>query len=71
MEKARAAIDSLEREVPNTSSVISALVVDIVSDESIQAARKEIEDKWGRVDALVNNAGKKCPVNKLFHLSAC
>ncbi|MDV7340605.1 beta-ketoacyl-ACP reductase [Terasakiella sp. A23] len=36
---------------------IPGVVVDVASFESVVAAQKEIEEKWGRVEVLVNNAG--------------
>ncbi|EFX05790.1 short chain dehydrogenase reductase [Grosmannia clavigera kw1407] len=38
-------------------SSVSSLVLDVVSDESIASAVKEIESRYGRLDVLVNNAG--------------
>ena len=31
--------------------------LDVGSKESIEAARQEVESKYGRLDVLVNNAG--------------
>lgn len=36
---------------------VESLVMDVKSDESIKAAAKAVEDKYGRLDVLINNAG--------------
>lgn len=33
------------------------LEIDLSSDESIEKAKDHVETKYGRVDALINNAG--------------
>ena len=33
------------------------LFLDVDSEESIQAAREEVQRKYGRLDVLINNAG--------------
>jgi NAD(P)-dependent dehydrogenase (short-subunit alcohol dehydrogenase family) len=58
-EKATAAIEEWKKVVPNTKSTVEPLVVDLESDDSIENARKEVEAKYGVVDVLLNNAGKK------------
>lgn len=57
-EKADAAIKQLKTEVPNTSSTLESLQVDIASDESIERAFETVRSSHGRIDALVNNAGE-------------
>jgi NAD(P)-dependent dehydrogenase (short-subunit alcohol dehydrogenase family) len=58
IEKGKKAIAEIQAEHPESS--VSGIKLDITSDESISAAAKEIESKYGRLDALVNNAGI-CP----------
>ncbi|MDT7651123.1 MAG: hypothetical protein QOI36_2529 [Pseudonocardiales bacterium] len=36
---------------------VTALPLDVTSDESVAAAVKEVESRYGRLDVLVNNAG--------------
>ena len=36
---------------------VEAITIDITSDESITAAVKEVESKFGRLDVLIKNAG--------------
>ncbi|RMZ80461.1 hypothetical protein DV737_g3038, partial [Chaetothyriales sp. CBS 132003] len=56
--KAEAAIESLMKEVPQSSSTLSIVQVDVSSDASIDAALKDIVSKHGgRLDVLINNAG--------------
>jgi NADP-dependent 3-hydroxy acid dehydrogenase YdfG len=57
LEKATTAVESLEKEVPQTSSTIEKLAVDLNSDESIEKAFEQVKAGAGRVDTLVNNAG--------------
>jgi NAD(P)-dependent dehydrogenase (short-subunit alcohol dehydrogenase family) len=58
MDKAAEAIKTLESEVSETKSTVVPIQIDIEDDASIEKAFKEVESKFGRVDALVNNAGK-------------
>jgi NAD(P)-dependent dehydrogenase (short-subunit alcohol dehydrogenase family) len=58
LDKAADAIKQVKSEVPDSKSEVVALQIDIEDDESIEKAYKEVENKWGKVDALVNNAGK-------------
>jgi NAD(P)-dependent dehydrogenase (short-subunit alcohol dehydrogenase family) len=36
---------------------VHAVAIDVTDDGSVAAAAKEIEERWGRLDVLVNNAG--------------
>ncbi|MGI5131986.1 SDR family NAD(P)-dependent oxidoreductase [Pseudonocardia sp. CA-107938] len=36
---------------------VHAVPIDVTDDDSVAAAAKEIERRWGRLDVLVNNAG--------------
>ena len=55
--KGDAAIESLKKEVPSTSSTLSTVQADIESDASIDAAYSHIAEKHGRLNILINNAG--------------
>jgi NAD(P)-dependent dehydrogenase (short-subunit alcohol dehydrogenase family) len=57
LDKAAEAISTLKSEVPDSKSSVEAVQIDIEDDESIEKAFEEVKGKWGRVDALVNNAG--------------
>jgi NAD(P)-dependent dehydrogenase (short-subunit alcohol dehydrogenase family) len=57
LSKAEDAISSLKTEFPASTNILVPLTIDIESDESIQSAADEVESKFGRVDALINNAG--------------
>ncbi len=37
------------------------LAVDVLSEEKLQAAKKQITEKWGKVDVLINAAGGNLP----------
>jgi NAD(P)-dependent dehydrogenase (short-subunit alcohol dehydrogenase family) len=58
LEKAKEAISTLQGEVTETKSEVVSIQIDIEDDSSIENAFKEVESKYGRIDALVNNAGK-------------
>ena len=51
------AIKSTTEEFPSSPSQLSAIQVDIEDDESIQKAFEAVQIKFGRLDALINNAG--------------
>jgi hypothetical protein len=36
---------------------VEVLPIDVTSEESVAAAAKEVEQRYGRLDVLVNNAG--------------
>jgi NAD(P)-dependent dehydrogenase (short-subunit alcohol dehydrogenase family) len=36
---------------------VHAVAIDVTDDDSVATAAKEIEERWGRLDVLVNNAG--------------
>jgi NAD(P)-dependent dehydrogenase (short-subunit alcohol dehydrogenase family) len=55
--KGEAAIDSLTKEVASSPSTLSVLQVDLESDESISKAIQQIEQKFNRLDILINNGG--------------
>ncbi|KAL3419639.1 Dihydroanticapsin 7-dehydrogenase 1 [Phlyctema vagabunda] len=55
--KGEDAMQRLKAEVPDTSSSVTVLEIDITSDESINRAFEDVRSKWGRLDTLVNNAG--------------
>lgn len=72
LDKAKDAIQKVEAEVPGSKSEIVALQIDIENDKSIEEAYKEVESKYGKVDALVNNADEysfylfPLPFSRLF-----
>lgn len=55
--KVNDAISTATAEFPQSASKLSAVQVDIEEDDSIKKAFEEVQAKFGRVDALVNNAG--------------
>lgn len=55
--RAQEAVAQLRKELPGSKSSVDALQVDLESDESIDKAVAEVTAKYGRIDALVNNAG--------------
>jgi NAD(P)-dependent dehydrogenase (short-subunit alcohol dehydrogenase family) len=62
LDKVQEAIRSATAEFPSSRSKLSPLQVDIEHDNSIKKAFDEVQSKFGRLDALVNNAGMHaCP----------
>lgn len=55
--KAQQAVNSATEEFPSSRSKLWPIQVDIEDDDSIQRAFDEVQTKFGRLDALVNNAG--------------
>lgn len=58
LEKAKSAIDTLKQEVPQTLSTVEPVQIDVTSDESIKKALEAVKARHGRIDSLINNAGK-------------
>lgn len=57
-QKAQDAVNSLQTEVPQSASSSDTIQIDIEHDSSIQAAFDAVNSKYGKVDVLINNAGK-------------
>lgn len=58
IEKAQAAVREVEAEFPKSNTVTKAVQVDIEDDQSIQNVFDLISNEYGKVDVLINNAGK-------------
>ncbi|KAI8182453.1 Short-chain dehydrogenase/reductase tropE [Colletotrichum sp. SAR 10_75] len=57
-EKGAAAAAQLRDDVPSTTSTLEVVQLDVDSDDSIASAFELVQSKHGRLDYLVNNAGK-------------
>ncbi|KAK0761974.1 hypothetical protein N5P37_004774 [Trichoderma harzianum] len=57
LEKAIAATEKLASEQLNSSTTVEPIQLDVEDDESINSAFKFVEEQFGRLDVLVNNAG--------------
>ena len=63
-------------EFPSSGSKLFPLQVDIEYDDAINRAFGEVQSKFGRVDALINNAGIQSvrlingPLRKLIRIMA-
>ncbi|KAF7113799.1 hypothetical protein CNMCM5793_004854 [Aspergillus hiratsukae] len=55
--KVQNAISAIQSEFPKSQSQLVPLQIDLESDDSIKRAYEDINAKFGRLDALVNNAG--------------
>lgn len=55
--KGESAIESVKKEIPDSSSTLSTLQVDLASDSSIEKAVETISSEHGRLDVLLNNGG--------------
>jgi len=57
LDKSKSAIESLHKEVPESTNTVEALALDVTSDESIGQAFEQVKASPGHVDSLINNAG--------------
>lgn len=57
-QKGRNALEKLRAECPGMSNTVEVLQIDVTSDESIQKAYEVVEKGSGRLDVLINNAGR-------------
>jgi NAD(P)-dependent dehydrogenase (short-subunit alcohol dehydrogenase family) len=57
IEKAKKAVQDVTSEFPDAPSKVQPVQIDIEDDASIQASAQFVESSFGRLDALVNNAG--------------
>jgi len=55
--KGEAAVDSIKKEISSSPSTLSVIQFDLSSDESIEEGLKSVENKFGRIDTLINNGG--------------
>lgn len=53
----RERLDAIARELATAGCAASAHVCDVAEAGSIAAALREVEERWGPVDLLINNAG--------------
>jgi hypothetical protein len=58
LDKANAAIAEAEKLYPNSKSTLTAVQVDVESDESISKAYESVSADYDHLDILINNAGK-------------
>ncbi|RNJ58702.1 hypothetical protein D7B24_004337 [Verticillium nonalfalfae] len=57
LDNATKAITQLTSEFPSTSSTLHSVQIDVADDASIEKAAAWVQDKFGKLDTLVNNAG--------------
>lgn len=62
LEKAKLAIETLQKECPDSPNTVEIVQVDLTSDESIEKAFKQVKASPGHLDVLINNAGS-CTFN--------
>lgn len=65
LQRAEAAAKKALDEFPQTPSRIEAVQIDIEDDKSIEALVQQVESQHGRLDVLVNNAGKSALPKRL------
>lgn len=73
LSKAQDAISSAVNEFPSSRSELFPIQVDIEQDDSIKHAFDEVQSKFGKLDALVNNAGMGIvhPRRRQWSLTRC
>lgn len=57
LQKAEDAIAGLKKEIPSSKSALSAVQIDVESDDSVNQAFKTVSSRHGHIDTLINNAG--------------
>ncbi|KAF1990512.1 NAD(P)-binding protein [Aulographum hederae CBS 113979] len=57
LEKAKTAIESLQKECSDLTNTVEPVEVDLDSDESIEKAFEQVKANPGHLDILINNAG--------------
>ncbi len=58
MEKGETALAALEKAAIEPSSTVELIQLDVSSDDSISNAFEKVQAAHGRIDVLVNNAGR-------------
>lgn len=58
-ERGLAAVEEIEKESGNNR--VDLLVMDLASQRSVRAAAKEFQERFGKLDVLINNAGVFLP----------
>lgn len=57
LQKGEAAVESVKKEIPNSTSTLLVVQIDIESDDSVEKAFATIKSKYDKLDVLINNAG--------------
>lgn len=58
IDKANAAVSDVQTQFPDSPSTVTSVQIDIEDDNSISQAYDHVSKEYGRLDVLVNNAGK-------------
>jgi len=58
LQKGTAAAEEARREFAHSQSNVECVQIDVESDKSIEQAFEAISARYGKVDVLINNAGK-------------
>jgi len=58
LEKANTAAQQAQTEFPKSPIVIKTVQIDIEDDDSISQLFEHVSSQYGRLDVLINNAGK-------------
>ncbi|MCJ1471895.1 hypothetical protein MMC13_000536 [Lambiella insularis] len=58
--------ESVQNEFPQTRSTIATVQIDVEDDESIARAFEHAASRYGRVDILINNAGRRAVNSKMM-----
>jgi NAD(P)-dependent dehydrogenase (short-subunit alcohol dehydrogenase family) len=58
LEKGKLAAETMKKECPDAKNSLEPIQLDVTSDESIEMIFEHVKSSQGRLDVLVNNAGK-------------
>ena len=50
-------VEGVQKEIESAGGIAEAVLLDVGDDEGVQKTVKDILDRYGRIDVLVNNAG--------------
>ena len=58
IDKAAAAVKDAQSTFPDSSSILKPIQIDLEDDESIARCLERVASEYGKLDVLLNNAGK-------------
>lgn len=67
--RTRPTLESTVKKIAKAGGKAEALACDVTDLKSVEKLAREVEQKYGRVDVLVNNAGVRGPVGPLHELA--
>ena len=66
LEKGNATLKKLKSEYPSATNTVELIQIDLYSDESIERSFETVKSGQGRLDVLINNAGRYATPRRSF-----